>query len=195
MLYSKRRLPRRVADHRMSRLMRLACFNQHYRAIGRARRLAVTATVLALWSVAGGCSSYGYDYVLRVECEGRRVPGKVGEYVGLTPPVEVTIDCDRNEKRVEFDPMGQTQTIRFGESFRLMIDGGAVPRGFAVHVRRTGYKEWSATYYGDRLMQTAGGSEGGSFVRLDFVKLALRDSPEPSVDVSGGPEPIDPDNR
>ena len=145
----------------------------------------------ALVFATSGCSSYGYEYVLHVECEGRQIPGEIGEYVGLTPPVQVRIDCDGTTKWVKFDPMGDTQTIRFGESIRVMIDGSATPRGFTVHIQRPGYKEWTATYNSSSLMLTSGGGEGGSFIRLDSIKLALSDSPQPSTQVRGGPEMIE----
>jgi hypothetical protein len=154
-------------------------------------RFIALRSAVVLVAVGGGCSTYSYEYVLHVECEGRRIPGEIGEYVGLAPPVEVTITCDGSTKKVRFDPMGDTQIIRFGEFSRLMIDGSAMPRGFTVHIHRPGYKNWTATYDGSHLMLASGGGEGGSFIRLDSIKLALSDSSHPSVQISGGPEMVE----
>jgi hypothetical protein len=163
--------------------------------IALCRLLVFTLIGMVVVTVAG-CASFEYEYVLRVECEGRRTPGEIGEYVGLTPPVVVTITCDGKTRAVQFDPMGDTQIIRFGDSLRVPIDGDAMPRGFTVRIQRPGYKDWTATYDESRLMFTSnGGEQGGLLIRLDSIKLALKDSSQPSAQVSGGPERIETPNK
>jgi len=145
-------------------------------------------------SMAVGCSSYQYKYVLEVRCVGRKLPNdsSPGSYVGLSPPVRVSIICDGRTEKEEFNPMGETKTLHFSEGHRLMIDGNASVWGFKVFVQRPGYKDWSADYSTNNvdaqcLMETEGAGEGGSYIRLDSVLLEPIESTQPSRRVMGGP--------
>ena len=150
-------------------------------------RLVSLLLLILAACAACGCSTYNYEYVLYVQSEGRHMANDPSwiSYVGFDPAV-VTIDCDGKTKHFKFDSFGETKTIRFSESYRIMIDGGGIPRGFSVHINRTGYKPWSATYdgwlTGDVMKKNL-----DTFIRLDSILLEPEGSPNNSIRVSGGP--------
>jgi hypothetical protein len=154
---------------------------------------AVAAAVLLALALCG-CTTFQYKYVLEVRCIGRKLPNdpSPGSYVGLTPPVKVSLTYSAGTKEVDFDPMGETKTLNFAEEYRVMIDGNSFPRGFKVRIERPTYKEWSADYSMDSknsqcLMLTEGGGGGGSLIRLDSVVLEPLESEKPSRRILGGP--------
>jgi hypothetical protein len=108
--------------------------------------------------------------------------------LGLTPPVEVTIECDGKTKQLEYYPMGETKTIRFGERSKVMIDGAGTVRGFGVRVRRPGYKDWAAEYP-DQCHLMRRRDDANEFVRLDSILLMPAESADPSIRMIGGPGP------
>jgi hypothetical protein len=151
--------------------------------------LHLAVVLIAVCLAATGCSRYQYAYVLEVRCEGTPIPGKPGFHALETkPPVTVTIECDGEKERAQFDPYGETKTLRFSEKSRVMIDGAAIVRGFSVRAQRPGYKDWAADYkHLDHLMSVA----DLKFIRLDSVLLVPLESPEPSRRLKGGPHTIE----